>query len=245
MSLTARSVAWGAVVALALLLLWLAAGRLRSQRYTIERARLVRSRVDGEEYRVHLSHRDPAGAADRLAVLHFLSVELLDHLKNKYQRGRASRGVETRRGGGPGPVRRRGEEITRNLLARYDPDTLAESSPLNAEGDTSFTVNKGELLAFCLRERDPGETGDPEVHDFHNWIDLWFVAVHELTHVGIDEKGHPPEFWSAFKLLLAEAEDAALVPGGGRWPDYEARPVRYCGLEINYNPLLDPGVPFP
>jgi hypothetical protein len=134
--------------------------------------------------------------------------------------------------------------VAKLLLERYDRDKLAESSPRNPEGDTSFTLWKGRLLALCLREKDPAASGDPETYDVHDMETLWFVTVHELAHIGIDNVGHPPEFWSAFKHLLLESEEAGLAPPGG-WPDYELFPVPYCGLTVDYNPLFDATTPLP
>lgn len=205
------------------------------RQYLVRNAHSVPSRVDGEHYRVHLSHNDPKEAADMLAVLHKRTILLLRHLRNKYLCTQKP-GVPCRSSYNLNNAPER-IQIVRNLLERYDPDQLAESSPLNPLEDTSYTLNKGELLALCLREKDSTKSGSSDVYDIHDQQILWFVTVHELGHLGVNPVGHPPEFWNCFKFLLAESTEAGLDYDG--WPDYSAEPVNYCGLVVNYNPLYD------
>ena len=143
------------------------------------------------------------------------------HLRDKYLRGPLA---------GRAPPAR--AQAVRRLLARYNPDNLAENSPRDPEGDTSYTVDKGGVLALCLRER----AGSDALHDLET---LTFVTFHELAHIAIEEVDHPPRFWQAFKFLLAEGAEAGLLAG----VDYGRRPVKYCGLAVDYNPLYDPALP--
>lgn len=210
------------VAALLVVLVWLLARRLR---YARARVRPHRA-GDGEMYAVHPAHSNPRGAADTLAAVNGRCIELLRWLRARYLRGP---------GGAAHPRR---AAVAARLLARYSPDNLSESSPLNPEGDTSFTIDKGRVLALCLRERDPRRSGDPRVHDLHDMDTLTFVALHELAHVGVDVQGHPPAFWAAFRMLLREAREGGVLDA----PDYARAPVPYCGMRITYNPLYDPEV---
>ena len=196
---------------------------LSRYKYLLKKASPVVSGHDGESYKVHLEHPQSGAAADHLAHIHGWVIDLLEHLRTKYLRR-------------PGSPRRR--VIVQNLLDRYDPNKLHESSPNNPHGDTAFTIGKGEVLAICLRERNPAASGEPDVHDFHSMQLIWFVTIHELAHLGIDKVGHPLEFWEAFKFLLSENELAMVGPPGAM-PDYENQPVSYCGINVNYNPLYD------
>lgn len=205
----------------------------RYRHYRVESAKFVQSRYDGRQYRVHLRHKGADQAADRLAFLHEKSIKLMAALRRKYAVAGSM--------GDKFPQRR---AIAANILNRYDPDQLSESSPKNPEGDTSYTLDKGALLALCLREKDPSRTGDPDTHDLHDSLTLLFVIVHELAHLGVDSTDHPPEFWQCFKFLLSECSQADIVPGG-RWPNYQRDPVRYCGLTVDYNPYFDSLVPMP
>jgi hypothetical protein len=179
------------------------------------------SGLDGVAYRVHTRLTAPQTAADTLAALNGRATELLRVLRRRYGGKQGARA-----------------QATRKLLARYDPDGLAESSPL-ASGQTAYTVNKGELLAVCLRERDPTLSGDPAVHDFHRLDLLTFVVLHELAHIAVEELGHTARFWSTFRWLIEEAEKAGIT---GASPNFEAHPRDYCGLTVDYNPRYDPRV---
>jgi hypothetical protein len=193
-------------------------------RFTIEQTHAVVSSVDGMRYRVHEGHAGPQRAADTLARLNARIIDLMRHLRGRYLRG-----------GGDGlaahPQRR---EAVLQLLARYNPDNLAENSPKDPSGDTSYTIDKGAVVAICLRDRDPG--GDSRIHDIDT---LTFVTLHEMAHIAIKDIDHPPRFWSAFRFILEEAEAAGVYTS----PRYEQAPRQYCGVKIDYNPRYDPANP--
>lgn len=190
--------------------------RARWAAFTVERAVPVRSRLDGRAYRVQPAHAGADEAADDLAAINARVVELLRALRARYARADA-----------PGARR----DATARLLARYSPDALAENSPLDPSGDTSYCLDKGALVALCLRARAAG-------HARHDLGVLTFVALHELAHIAVREVDHPPAFWRAFRWLLEEAAAAGVY----RAPDFAAAPVEYCGIRVDYNPALDPGV---
>jgi hypothetical protein len=177
---------------------------------------------DGQRYRVHAPPRPGATgageAADTLAAINSRVIDVMRALKRRYPR----------RGAAPGASPR--HAAVARLLARYDPGALVENSPLDASGDTSFCVDKGAVLALCLRDRDPAGG------DLHDLDLLTFVALHEVTHVAIDAADHPPEFWATFKWVLLEAEAAGVYTS----PDLAAAPRTYCGLPVDYNPRWDP-----
>ncbi|NBQ71043.1 MAG: M48 family peptidase, partial [Nitrosomonadaceae bacterium] len=122
------------------------------------------------------------------------------------------------------------------LLGRFNPDNFAENSPLDATGDSSYCLDKGAVVAMCLRSRGARGGGRaPPAGALHDPETLTFVMVHELAHIAVDDYDHPPEFWRTFKFLLAEAQRAGCY----RSPDFAAAPVDYCGVHVGYNPLYD------
>jgi hypothetical protein len=219
-----RRLALAAAIVLALLLLagaaYLVRHALGADRFTIEMTRPVLSRVDGLRYRVHEGHGAPQQAADLLATLNARVVDLMRHLRARYLRGPA---------GLLHPARR---AAVRRLLARWNPDNLAENSPADPAGDTAFSIDKGSIVAICLRER----TAEARLHGPDT---LFFVTLHEMAHIAIEEVDHPRAFWAAFRFLLEEAEAAGLYVS----PDFAAQPRRYCGVNIDYNPRWDPNTP--
>lgn len=105
------------------------------------------------------------------------------------------------------------------LKSNYNPESLSEGT--DKSNYTSYSVNKGEQIVFCLRSRD----GDDTLVSLNV---LTYVAVHELAHVMTKEIGHPQSFWDNFKRLLQVAVDENLY----KKTNYAKTPVKYCGLTI-------------
>ncbi len=110
---------------------------------------------------------------------------------------------------------------------RADPDRFLEATP-DAE-HTSYSVNKGEKIHLCLRQRDGTE-------QLVNENVMMFVALHEMAHCITKSVGHEPEFWNNFGWLLREAESRNLYTP----TDFKAQPVTYCGVQITDAPRYDP-----
>jgi hypothetical protein len=206
--------------------------RKRLSKFTVENAVAVRA-SDGDTYRVHPLHGDARAAADRLALMNDRLIALMRVLRRKY--ARTANGYLHR------------TKATLHLLSRYNPDNIAENSPLDPSGDTSYVVDKGRLMALCLRERDPAlkkclaggcPNVDPASMAFLDLNLLTFVAIHELTHIAIDAVDHPPVFWATFAWLLNEAEAANILTNAR----YDLHPAVYCGLTVDYTPAYDPRV---
>eukprot|EP00798_Chlamydomonas_sp_ICE-L_P002262 gene2262-biopygen10777 len=154
----------------------------------------VSSDVDGREY---LMRRlpDRQNAANLMARINSNLNKLVQHLVAKYPKN----------------------PVVRQLYDNYNPDALSEGG---AElGYTSYSVNKGEKIVLCLRQRD---------HELVEENILMYVAIHELGHLGTDEVGHTPKFWSNFKWILEEAMSIGLYTR----VDFDNEPKKYCGINI-------------
>ena len=90
---------------------------------------------------------------------------------------------------------------------------------------TSYSVNKGEEIIFCLRCR--------ETHNLHSLNLIMYVAVHEMGHTACPEIGHTPLFNKIFKFLLERAVDLKLY----KYENYSVSPVKYCGMSLYTNIL--------
>ena len=114
----------------------------------------IKSNVDGKMYKVR-DMPDKQRAADLMATLRTKLVKLCDALEKKY------------------PDKAQVKLMVKNF--RADPERFIEATP-DLE-HTSSTVNKGEIINMCLRQRDgPDESlVDENV--------LMFVALHEFAHV--------------------------------------------------------------
>lgn len=108
------------------------------------------------------------------------------------------------------------------LKENYNSNTLQEA-PENSP-HVSYSVNKGEKLAICLRNKK-----DNKITDINT---IMFVTIHELGHIMCISKGHTDEFWSCMKFILEVAEELELYTP----INYKEVPKKYCGMEINSSP---------
>jgi len=165
-----------------------------------------KSTIDGRTYRVR-DLPDKQRAADLLATLRQKLGALMESLTQSY------------------PNKPQVQRLVTNFKA--DPSRFLESTP-DAE-HTSYSVNKGESVHFCLRQRD----GTEQLVDDNV---MMFVAIHEMAHMITKSIGHEPEFWNNFGWLLREAESKGLY----KPTDFKSHPVLYCGVSITDSPKYDP-----
>jgi hypothetical protein len=167
----------------------------------------VQSSVDGKTYRVR-DMSDKQQAADLLARVRLSMKKLYMHLETTF------------------PDKTQVIQLMRNF--KPDPERLLESTP--GEEYTSFSVNKGESVHLCLRQRAGGNETlvDENV--------MMFVALHEMAHMITKTVGHEPEFWNNFGWLLKEAEKIGVY----HYQDFKSHPVSYCGVQITDQPRYDP-----
>ena len=110
------------------------------------------------------------------------------------------------------------------LKKNFRPNNISESSPGNSY--TSYSINKGEKIVFCIRTKDKTN----KLMDINT---MMFVAIHELAHLMTKSIGHTPEFWNNMKYLLKKAIDINLYVK----QDFSKKPVNYCGTKITNSPL--------
>ena len=160
----------------------------------------VVSSVDGRAYLVR-KLPDKQEAADRLATL-------AQNLKRVIQQCAA---------------KPRDAEAVKRLESNFDSDTIIEHMPGNTY--VSHSVNKGQELSICVRDKGSNAFIDPNT--------VMFVALHELAHVMSVSTGHTPEFWANMKYLLECGSEIGVYQP----VDYSKTPAMFCGMEINSTPL--------
>lgn len=109
------------------------------------------------------------------------------------------------------------------LENRFKPEKISET--ISNTNHTSYSVNKGEKIVFCIRTKDEKE----ELIDINT---ILFVGIHELAHIMTESIGHTDEFWNNMKLLLKFAIKKKIY----EYVDYNAQPVPYCGTTITDSP---------
>jgi predicted metal-dependent hydrolase len=166
----------------------------------------VKSSVDGNTYQVR-DMPDKQEAADLLARVRQRMQKLYNYLIATY------------------PEKLQVKQLRQNF--KPDPSRISESTP-DAE-HTSYSVNKGESVHLCLRQRQ----GNNESLVKENV--MTFVALHEMSHMITPTVGHGPDFWNNFGWLLKIAEDQGIYT----YEDFSAHPVSYCGVKITDSPKYD------
>lgn len=110
------------------------------------------------------------------------------------------------------------------LFGNYDEDNIRETEIDHT--DTSFSVDKGEELHICLRNKK-----DFRLHKINI---LMFVTIHELAHLMSKTYGHNGEFNKNFIFLLKQAIKIGIYNN----IDYSRKQTEYCGMIVNSNPLF-------
>ncbi len=114
-------------------------------------------------------------------------------------------------------------EYNEKLKDNFNSDYITENIP--GSEYVAYSVNKGEELSLCIREKDTEKFIDDNI--------IIFVAIHELSHIMTPETGHTPLFWDNMKYLLEKASALGIYMP----VDYGKNPAMYCGMKINSNPM--------
>jgi hypothetical protein len=111
----------------------------------------------------------------------------------------------------------------KQLKDSFNPKQITENIPGSMY--VAYSVNKGEELSLCIREKNTEKFIDDNT--------IIFVAIHELSHIMTHETGHTPLFWDNMKYLLEKASSQGIYMP----VDYSQSPVEYCGMDINSTPM--------
>ena len=161
----------------------------------------IESSVNGKKYYVR-NLPDKKEAADKLANIGIKLQRLIDSLDLK----------DKEKG-----------EYNQKLKENFNSDYITENIP--GSQYVAYSVNKGEELSLCVREKDTEKFMDDNI--------ILFVAIHELSHIMTPETGHTPLFWDNMKYLLEKASSIGIYTP----VDYGKNPKTYCGMEINSTPM--------
>ncbi len=163
----------------------------------------VMSTVDGKQYLVNESP-NKLQAANTLAIINQRILQLIQSIS----------------------VKRGNEQCVRLIQKRYKPNRTELSEGEIDPNFTTYTVNKGESIVFCLKPRNLDKVYDINL--------LMYVAIHELAHIGCPSRdNHNEEFQAVFRMLLQEA----ISIGVYTYQDYSQKPVEYCNLSISHSGL--------
>jgi hypothetical protein len=85
---------------------------------------------------------------------------------------------------------------------------------------TSYSVNKGEQLVFCVRSKTTNE--------IHSLNLMMYVALHELSHIACPEYGHTKLFKKIFKFITQIGINIGIYEK----IDFNNNSAEYCGIYI-------------
>jgi predicted metal-dependent hydrolase len=161
----------------------------------------IKSNVDGKMYQVR-NLPDKQEAADLLAKIRIKLEKLVDAMNKKYT----------------------DDSNVNQMVEKFNPNNITESPKSNKY--TSYSINKGEKIVFCIRQKNDTE----ELVDENT---VTFVAIHELAHIMTKSVGHTEEFWDNFKRLLKESVKIGIYDR----ENYTNDPKEYCGIQVTDSPL--------
>lgn len=159
-----------------------------------------RATFDNTQYLVR-NVDDKHKAANILALIKSNMLKLISHLKNNIDKFPDN------------------TQYIKDIVKRTKVIHIIESS--SNEKYTSYTINKGEKIVFCLRSK--------LFNNIHDMNTLMYVVIHEMAHIGCPEYGHTPLFKEIFKFLLIESININIYTP----IDYRLKPQDYCGMTIN------------
>jgi hypothetical protein len=162
----------------------------------------VKSTVDDNSYLVR-NLPDKLEAANRLAEVRSRILRLMKHFKQSNT----------------------DNQIALDILKNFDADPTRFSESTPDSSYTSFTLNKGEKIHVCLRQKNSSQ-------DLVDVNILTFVTLHEIGHIGTREIGHTPLFWNNFAWILKQAEELGIY----EFQNFAEQPVPYCGISITDQP---------
>jgi hypothetical protein len=158
----------------------------------------VKSTIDNSDYYVQ-DKEDAQDAANLIAKIKDKLKSLIEHLSKQYP----------------------SDERTIRIKQNYRENSLKEG--VDDPNYTSYSVNKGEQIILCLRNKD-------KLMDLNT---MMFVVLHEIGHLASESIGHTDEFWSNFKWILEESINIGIYVR----QDFDSKPVEYCGMSITSSPL--------
>lgn len=161
----------------------------------------VKSDIDNNEYLVR-NRDNKQQAADLLAKVRLKLEKIISSMKQKYPN----------------------DKSVLRMSKKFNADNISESG--KSSQYTSYSVNKGEKIVFCIRQKDEDESLVEE-------NTITFVSIHELAHIMTKSIGHTEEFWNNFRRLLKEAIELGLY----QKEDYQSNPKEYCGIKVTDSPL--------
>lgn len=173
--------------------------------YTYPDMTYVKSDIDGEYYLVR-NVEDKNQAANMLGKIRQDILKLSNYLEKNKNNNEY-------------------KEMKLYIEALYKkaPDIIIVESTADSQY-TSYAVNKGEQIVFCLRSKVTENIGK-----LHTLNLVTYVVLHEISHCASPTYGHNEEFKKVFAFLTKEAIKLGIYEK----INFGSDPREYCGMTIS------------
>ena len=173
-------------------------------KYSYPNMTYVKSDIDGNLYLVR-NLKDKQQASNTLARIRNNIIHLSDHLYEHINDDN----------------NKKYEQYIKILHNKVRDIVIVESTQDSIY--TSYSVNKGEQIVFCLRSRKLRS-------DLHDINLMMYVVLHEISHVACPiYDNHGPLFREIFAFICTSAINLGIY----KKIDFASHPEDYCGLTIN------------
>jgi predicted metal-dependent hydrolase len=166
-----------------------------------EKTKYIKSDIDDQYYQVR-DLEDSYKSANVLARLKEIILDFSKYLMSK---------------------REENQEFKKHIEQLNDRIENVVISETGEEGEyTSYSVNKGEEIVFCLRSKE-------NYNEIHNFNLIMYVALHEIAHVACPEYGHTDLFKKIFAFFIKQAIEKGIYES----VNFKKLPTEYCGITIS------------
>ena len=93
-------------------------------------------------------------------------------------------------------------------------------------------IPQSDTIAYALEKKNLFMCVRDNLGNVQKLYDLFFVLLHELSHLANVTYGHNDSFWKQFKRMLEMANKLGHLP----YANYDEYSVQVCGKIINSNP---------
>jgi hypothetical protein len=173
----------------------------------------VKSDIDGNNYLVR-NRNDNKKVANLLASIKADIMDISEYLSRKLESKNESDQKKYQ------PQKQYINQLKRNLKNVEIKESASDTEY------TSYTVNKGETIVFCVRSKSISNY--IKSHSIHDKNLVMYVALHEISHVACPEYGHTDLFKKIFKFIC----ETGIELGIYKKLDFESNPIEYCGMKI-------------
>lgn len=176
--------------------------------YRLTKYDYVKSTLDGRYYHVR-NLKDKQKSADELAELRNSILKLIDYMDKDTDK------------------KEFGEYkiYVKRLKDKFSDVIITEN--LSEHLYTSYSINKGDKLVFCLRSRNKNTK-----NNLHDKNLIMYVVLHEISHIArpaYDIGVHSQEFKKILEYFIKCATEIGIYTK----IDFQKNPKEYCGMTIN------------